>query len=97
MANLRGVHVLSVTQYEEEMSRFRLGLCSLRVKGFSTAPLRLCYLSLYEVPRKQEIEIAGDCPVSLSCMCRVSVMEIKYTYRKKYMCFLSRKPVKWQR
>ena len=34
MANLRGVHVLSVTQYEEEMSRFRLGLCSLRAKGF---------------------------------------------------------------
>ena len=26
MTNLRGIHVLSVTQYEEEMSRFRLGL-----------------------------------------------------------------------
>ena len=34
MATLRGVHVLSVTQYEEKISRFRLGLCSLRAKGF---------------------------------------------------------------
>ena len=34
MATLRGVHVLSVMQYEEEMSRFQLRLCSLRAKGF---------------------------------------------------------------
>ena len=34
MTNLKGIHVLSVTQYEEEMSRFRLGLCRLRTAGF---------------------------------------------------------------
>ena len=34
MTDLRTTHVLSVTQYEEEMSRFLLGLCSLRATGF---------------------------------------------------------------
>ena len=33
MTNLGAVHVLSVMQYEE-MSPFRLGLCSLRAKDF---------------------------------------------------------------
>ena len=38
MANLRRIHVLSVTRYEQEMSRFRLGLCNLRVADVKWIP-----------------------------------------------------------
>ena len=51
MTNLRSIHVLSATQYEEEVSPFRLGLCSLTLNG-SPAPLHSCCLTLCQAPAK---------------------------------------------
>ena len=51
MTNLRTINVLSVTQYEEEMSRFHLGLCSLTLNA-SPAPLRSCCLTSCQAPAK---------------------------------------------
>ena len=70
MTNLRGIYVLSVMQYEEEMSRFRLGLCSLGAKGFKWIPSSSTFVLPYFVsnPRKEEMESAGS-----FCICLVSV------------------------
>ena len=68
MTKLRSIHVLSVTQYEEEMSPFCLGLCSLALKG-SPAPLHSCCLTSCQAPTKNRWNpLAGDLPVSVSCL-----------------------------
>ena len=73
MTNLKSLHVLSVTHYEAEMSRFRLGLCSLTLHG-SPAPLRSCCLTSCQAPAKNRWNpLAGDRPVYESCL-SVSVM-----------------------
>ena len=38
ISSLRGIHALSVTQYEEEMSSFWLHLRKLRMTGFKWIP-----------------------------------------------------------
>ena len=66
MTNLKSLHVLSVTQYE--MSRFRLGLCSLTLDG-SPAPLRSCCLTSCQAPAKNRWNpLEGDRPVHVSSL-----------------------------
>ena len=49
MANLTGIHVLLVMQYEEEMSHFHFGLCRQTLNG-SLAPLHSCCLTSCQAP-----------------------------------------------
>ena len=72
MSDLRTIDVLSVTQYEEEMPRFLLGLCSLRAASFKWIPCSSTFVLAYFMssPRKEEMESAGW---GSSCICVVSV------------------------
>ena len=77
ITNLRSIHVLSVTQYEDEMSHFCLGLYSLRptkLNGFPSS-LRSCCLTSCQVPRKEEIKSAGG-ESSYFCVVSASVCSV---------------------
>ena len=72
MTSLRNIHVLSVSQFEEEMSSFRLGLRRLRATGFkwTPAPLRLrCLASSQAAAKKRWNPLAGNFPVSVTVSC----------------------------
>ena len=72
MTNLRGIDVLSVTQYEIEMSYFGLGLCSLRERDFKLISSSSTFVlpHFMSSPRKEEMESVGG---GSSCICVVSV------------------------
>ena len=55
MTNLRTINVLSVTQYEEEMSRFHLGLCSLTLMHPQLLYVRAASLHVKPLQRTDEI------------------------------------------
>ena len=61
MTSLRDIHVLSVSQFEEEMSSFRLGLRRLRATGFKWIPSSSTFaLSRFKSSRrKEEMESTG--------------------------------------
>ena len=80
MTNLRGIHVLSVMQYEEEMSRFRLGLSNLRAADFKWIPSCSTFALAHFMssPRKEEMESGGGGPSSICVSClSLSVMQIE--------------------
>ena len=72
ITNLRGIHVFSDMQYEEEMSRFQLGLCSLKAIGFKWIPSSCTFVlpHFMSSPRKDEMESPDG---GSSCICVVSV------------------------
>ena len=64
MTNLRATHVVSVTQYEEEVSHFSLGVCSLRAKDFKSIPSSSTFVLLHFISSGG----GPSYPVSASCL-----------------------------
>ena len=74
MTNLRATHVVSVTQYEEEVSHFSLGVCSLRAKDFKSIPSSSTFVLLHFISSGGGAVLSCICvmpvryPVSVSCL-----------------------------
>ena len=83
MTNLRATHVVSVTQYEEEVSHFSLGVCSLRAKDFKSIPSSSTFVLLHFISSGEGggggrpiVYLCHACPLSCICVMPVSVSNV---------------------